>query len=246
MHFIQHDRYLRQIILPEIGKKGQSQLRNSRVLVVGTGGLGSPALYYLAAAGVGTLHIVDDDLVSRSNLNRQILFTEADIGQPKAERACERLRALDVSLNLIPHVQRVDQNNITTLCDGMDIIVDCVDNAASRHVVNKAAVMMDIPLIEAGIYAFDGYLFPILPHQSACFACLRSHSIEKPETPIPVLGATAGILGAMQAGIAIRMLLALPVPTGIKHIYSLVDLSKTSVPVPRDPYCPVCGTLSGT
>lgn len=241
MHINQDNRHLRQTILPDIGEKGQSELRNSSVLVIGAGGLGSPVLYYLAAAGVGTLHILDSDIVSNSNLNRQILFSESDIGYPKAERACMRLRELDSSLNLIPHVKRADHENIAYLCKGMDVVVDCVDNTQTRYIVNHSAVSLDIPLVEAGIYAFDGYVFPILPRQSACYACMDPNADKRPMTPNPVLGATAGVIGAMQAGIAIRILVDLPVPAGIKHIFSLVDLSKTVIHVTRNPNCPVCG-----
>ncbi len=242
MQSIQNDRHLRQIILPEIGLDGQSLLSNSRVLVTGSGGLGGPTLYYLTAAGVGTIHVVDDDVVSITNLNRQILFAEADLGHLKATRACERLSALDSSLNIVPHAVRLNEDNILSLFSGMDLIIDCVDNASTRFLVNKACVELNIPLIEAGISRMDGYLFPIYPHQTACFACANQESSAKPKGPIPVLGAAAGMIGSMQAGIAIRMLLKLPVPAGAKHIYSLTDLSKTTVRIDRNPNCPVCGT----
>ncbi len=238
---IQDDRHLRQIILPEIGLEGQSLLNKARVCVIGAGGLGGPTLYYLTAAGVGTIHIVDEDVVSITNLNRQILFTEADLGKLKAERACERLRALDSSICLVPHSVRLNENNISSLFSGMDLIVDCVDNASTRYMVNKACVDLDIPLIEAGINSMDGYIFPIIPHKTACFECANPRTSSKPKGPIPVLGAAAGMIGAMQAGIAVRMLLKLPVPAGAKHLYSLADLSKVTIPVTRNPLCPVCG-----
>jgi adenylyltransferase/sulfurtransferase len=238
-----HDqRHLRQIILPEIGENGQSKLKNSRVLVLGTGGLGGPALFYLTAAGIGTLHLVDNDVVSLSNLNRQILFTEADIGKPKAAIACERLFAMDSTLCLVPHSVRLDEANVCALVENMDLVVDCVDNAVTREIVNKACVALNIPFVEAGIYGMDGYVFPVVPRQSACFACAsQPRTSRSVQGPIPVLGAAAGMIGAIEAGIAVRMLLNLPVPTGIRHVYSLVDLSKTEIPIPRNPSCPVCG-----
>ena len=212
MQSIQDDRHLRQIILPEIGKQGQSLLHQSRVCVIGAGGLGGPALYYLTAAGVGTIHIVDEDVVSVTNLNRQILFTEADLGKSKAEQACKRLGALDSSVCLVPHAIRLNKSNIKSLFVGMDLIVDCVDNADTRHLVNKGCVDLGIPLIEAGINSMDGYIFPIIPHSTACFECANPEASAKPVGPIPVLGAAAGMIGSMQAGIAVRMLLKLPVP----------------------------------
>jgi len=241
MAYLQDDRHLRQIILPEIGTNGQSLLKKAKIAVVGAGGLGGPTLYYLCAAGIGTLHIVDEDVVSVTNLNRQILFTEADLGKPKAECARARLSALDSTLELIPHSIRLDEDNVLPLFSTVDLVVDCVDNAKTRYMVNQACVKLELPLIEAGIFGMDGYIFPIVPHQTACFACAHPRTQAMSKGPIPVLGAAAGMIGAIQAGIAVRMLLGLPVPIGIKHIYSLTDLSKTSIPTSRNPDCPVCG-----
>jgi molybdopterin/thiamine biosynthesis adenylyltransferase len=237
------ERHLRQIIIPDIGENGQSQLKRARVLVLGTGGLGGPALMYLAAAGVGTLHIVDEDVVALSNLNRQILFTEADIGRAKADCAASRLRAIDSALHIVPHRVRVHDDNARALIDGMDLVVDCVDNAPTRQVINRACVGLGIPFVEAGIGAWDGYVLPVVPKRSACFACATTGDNPRPpKGPLPVLGAAAGMIGAMQAGIAVRMLLGLSVPAGCRHVFSLVDLSCAAIPVPRDPRCPVCGT----
>ena len=240
---IQEDRHMRQTLIEEIGTAGQQRLKAARVLVIGAGGLGGPALYYLAAAGVGSIHIVDTDVVSITNLNRQILYTEADLGRSKAQAACQRLSQLDHTLQLIPHFLQVTQENIDELLSLVDLVVDCVDNAQTRHIVNAGCVRHRLPLIEGGINRFDGYVFPIIPGKTACYACAHPTVNTNADGPIPVLGATAGVIGSMQAATAVRMLCNLPVSAGIRHLFSLVDLSQHAVPVARDPYCPICSGL---
>lgn len=237
------NRHARQILIEEIGEDGQRRLQQARVLVAGAGGLGGPALYYLAAAGVGTIHIVDADIVSITNLNRQILFTEADLGHSKAHAACRRLAQLDHTLRLIPHTVHLTEDNIDALLKQIDLVVDCVDNSQTRHVVNAGCVRHRLPLVEAGINRFDGYVFPIVPGKTACYACMHPMESVRSIGPIPVLGATAGVIGSMQAATAVRMLCDLPVSCGAGHLFSLTDLSQHTVPVLRDPHCPVCGKL---
>lgn len=240
---LQENRHIRQILMEEIGEAGQQRLKQARVLVVGAGGLGGPALYYLAAAGIGIIHIVDTDIVSITNLNRQILYTEEDIGHSKAQVACQRLSQLDHALHLVPHVLQLTQANIDQLLEQVDLVVDCVDNAQTRHVVNAGCVRHRLPLVEGGVNRFDGYIFPIVPGETACYACAHPTVNAKPDSPIPILGATAGVIGCMQAATAVRMLCQLPVASGIRHMFSLVDLSQHAVPVARDPHCPVCSGL---
>lgn len=168
----QRDRYSRHIKIPEIGEEGQQQLLASRALLVGAGGLGSPAGYYLAAAGVGTLGIVDDDVVERSNLQRQILHTDEDVGQPKVESAERRINQLNPDVEVVKHQTRLNDDNVRDLLDGYDIIIDGADNFPTRYTVNEAAMDMGIPIVHGSIFRFEGQVTTFLPNSGPCYKCL--------------------------------------------------------------------------
>ncbi len=242
----QVERYSRQIILREVGGAGQRRLLAARVLVVGAGGLGSPASLYLAAAGVGTVDIVDSDRVELSNLQRQVLHGTEDIGRPKAESAADRLRDLNPECRCQAYNLRLTSENIRDLIERYDLVLDGSDNFPTRYLVNDACVIAGKPLFFAGILGFDGQALTILPGESACLRCVF------PEPPPPglipscaeagVLGTVAGLLGLVQANEALKYLLG----TGelLTDRLLIVDARSSrfhELEVERSPACPVCG-----
>lgn len=240
--------YARQMRLPQVGEAGQQKLRESRILVVGAGGLGSPALLYLAAAGVGTIGIADDDSVDLSNLHRQILYAAQDFGKPKASLAAARLQALNPSVRYVTHQERVSSSNSDRLLEEYDLVLDGSDNFQTKFLLNAACVRAGKPLIAASIYQFEGQLLTVLPEgEGGCLSCLW------PETPaadcvgscadVGVLGAVPGVLGAMQAVEALKMLLELPVPSSSALLtVDLMTGSMHRLRRTRNPLCPVCGS----
>lgn len=242
----QIERYSRQIILPNIGGKGQEKLLSARVLMIGAGGLGSPAALYLASAGVGTLGIVDSDKVELNNLQRQILHSEKDVGAPKVESAKKRLSGINSDVNVVPYHTRLTSENIMGIVKEYDIVVDGSDNFPTRYLVNDACVLAGKPLSHGGIFRYDGQAITILPHKSACYRCLF------PEPPPPglvpscqeagILGAVAGIIGTIQANEALKYILGIEgLLAGRLLIFNALDSSFRMVKVPKDPKCPVCG-----
>ncbi len=242
----QVERYSRQIILREVGGRGQRKLLESRVLIIGAGGLGSPAALYLAAAGVGKLGIVDSDRVELSNLQRQVLHGTADIGKPKAESAREMLQGLNPDVEIEAHHLRLTSENALDLFAEYDLVVDGSDNFATRYLVNDACILSNKPLCFAGILGFDGQALTILPSESACLRCVF------PEPPPPgliptcqeagVLGTVAGLLGLIQANEALRFLLG--AGELLANRLLLVDAFSNSfheIAVERNPDCALCG-----
>lgn len=241
----QIERYSRHIILPHVGGKGQKKLLQSKVLVIGTGGLGSPALFYLAAAGVGTLGIVDDDEISLSNLQRQILHTTPEIGTSKTESAAKKLNAINPDVNIVQHRTRVDTSNIMEILEAYDLVVDATDNFPARFLINDACVMSKKPLIHAGIFRFEGQILTIIPGEGPCYRCLF------PEPPPPglvpgcheagILGCVAGVMGTIQATEAIKVLLDLGEPLiGRMLTFDALEMNFRRITVPRDKNCAVC------
>ncbi|NHK28363.1 HesA/MoeB/ThiF family protein [Parvularcula flava] len=240
----QLERYKRHILLPEIGGQGQQALLDARVLVVGAGGLGCPILAYLAAAGVGHIRLCDDDGVALSNLQRQILFTTDDIGKPKATMAAERLQAINPDCTVEAIEARLTTNNAKELLDGIDLVIEGVDNFDARYALNDACLETGTPFLSAAIGRFDGQvaLFTPGPDQP-CYRCLV------PETPPDaadcetqgVLGAVPGIVGAVAAMEAIRFLTGFGEPlAGHVLIYNGMNATTRRVKLPRDPACPAC------
>ena len=235
-------RYERQILM--IGEEGQSKLSNSSALIVGVGGLGSPVAYYLVAAGVGRVHLVDPGYLEVSNLNRQTLYTSEDIGRPKVLAAAERLSRLNPEVEVIPHAISVDSPEFEELVSEVDVIIDCLDNWPAREVLNRLAVRHRKPLIHAGVARWYGQATTVIPGKTACLACIYPKGM-KSESPIPVVGPTPGVLGAIEAAEAIRVLLGLEPSLAGKLL--VMDLSAGAfevIRVRRRPDCPVCGGLS--
>ena len=234
-------RYERQTLM--IGEEGQERLRSSRALVVGVGGLGSPVAYYLVAAGVGRVHLVDPGYLEASNLNRQVLYTTQDIGRPKVVAAAEKLSKLNPEVEVVPHTIGVESPEFEGLVREADVIVDCLDNWAAREVLNKLAVRHRKPLVHAGVAGWYGQATTVIPGKTACLACVYPKGM-KSETPIPVIGPTPGVLGAVEAAEAIRVLLGLE--PGLAGKLLIMDLAAGAfevVKVRRRPDCPVCGGL---
>ncbi|MGI6558811.1 MAG: HesA/MoeB/ThiF family protein [Limnochordia bacterium] len=240
-------RYNRQLILREVGREGQERLRRARVLVVGAGGLGSPAAYYLAAAGVGTLGIVDSDRVDLSNLQRQILHRTEDLGRPKVESAARALRALNPLIEVKTYPVKLTPANAMETIGGYDVVIDAVDNFPARFLLNDACVLSGTPLVEAGVLRWEGMIMTVLPGRGPCYRCLF------PEPPPPggvpgagevgVMGAIPGVLGVLQALEAIKLIVN--VGEGLAGRLLLFDGLTTSfreVAIERDPACPVCGS----
>src|SRR6266545_5273473 len=239
-------RYSRHLIIPDVGVDGQKRLKNAKVLVVGAGGLGSPALLYLAAAGVGTLGIVEFDVVDESNLQRQIIHGQSDIGRPKAESARDSIREINpfVAVNL--HGERLDSSNVMELFGQYDLIVDGTDNFATRYLVNDACVLLHKPYVWGSIYRFDGQASVFWADHGPCYRCLY------PEPPPPgmvpscaeggVLGVLCASIGSIQVNEAIKVLTGIGEPlVGRLMIYDALEMTYRSVKVNKDPECPVCG-----
>lgn len=225
-------RYERQILMPEIGKSGQQKLLKAKVLVVGAGGLGSPVLTYLAAAGIGHITIADYDIVSESNLNRQFLYGTEDIGKAKGLVAAEKLRSLNPDVDITVVGEEINHINSLDIIRGIDVVIDCVDSVAIRLIVNSACLRQDIPLVEGGVCQFYGYVMSIR-RDSACLCCMDYKDDEK-QSNTPVIGCTAGVIGSLQANECIKILLNIGEPLfskmltydGLRNSFDLVELKK--------------------
>jgi len=239
-------RYSRHLIIPDVGKTGQRRLKNARVLCVGAGGLGSPALLYLAAAGVGTLGIIDFDVVDESNLQRQIIHGQSDVGRSKAVSAMESVREVNPLVNVVLHEERLDSDNALQIFEPYDLIVDGTDNFATRYLVNDACVLLGKPYVWGSIYRFDGQASVFWAEHGPCYRCLY------PEPPPPgmvpscaeggVLGVLCGSIGSIQVNEAIKLITGIGESlVGRLMIYDALDMTYRSVTVRKDPECPVCG-----
>lgn len=252
-------RYSRHLIIPDVGMTGQKRLKNARVLVVGAGGLGSPALLYLAAAGVGTIGIVEFDEVDESNLQRQVIHGQSDIGRPKAVSARESIREINPLVEVVLHDTRLDNDNVKEIFSGYDLIVDGTDNFATRYLVNDAAYFLGIPYVWGSIYRFDGQASVFAPRlrrkdgtgfdvvdDAPCYRCLY------PEPPPPgmvpscaeggVLGVLCASVGSIQSTEAIKLLTGAGEPlVGRLMIYDALEMSYRKLKVRKDPHCALCG-----
>jgi molybdopterin/thiamine biosynthesis adenylyltransferase len=238
-------RYSRQVVLPEVGVNGQQLLRDSTVLIVGVGGLGSPAALYLAGAGLGRLLLTDRDRVERSNLQRQVLYRQADLGRAKLEAAAEALRAFnpDCAVETLPGP--LNDAALAGAVRAPDLVLDCSDNFPTRHAVNAACVAARKPLVSGAAIRFEGQLALLEPARSGgCYACLYPQTGEAQETceEAGVLGPVVGMVGSAQALLALQRLLGIGVEPGRLHLWDALRLSWRSLDIPRDPHCPVCGT----
>lgn len=241
----QATRYARHIILPEIGVEGQLKLLNSKVLLIGAGGLGSPAGIYLAAAGVGTLGIVDADCVDRSNLQRQILHREERIGQFKTKSARETIISINSDIAVIEHQERLGRQNAMSLIKDYDVIVDGCDNFPTRYLVNDACILSKKPLVDGSILRFQGQITVVKPNDGPCYRCIYPKIPTPEEVPscaeAGVLGAIPGIIGTMQALEAIKVILDIgDTLVGRLLIFDGLTLKFRELKVRRDPECVVC------
>jgi adenylyltransferase/sulfurtransferase len=242
-------RYSRHLIIPDVGMVGQKRLKNAKVLVIGAGGLGSPALLYLAAAGVGTLGIAEFDEVDESNLQRQVIHGQSDIGKSKAQSAKESVAETNPYVNVVIHPERLDNDNVMQVFEGYDLIVDGTDNFATRYMVNDAAYFLGIPYVWGSIYRFDGQasvFAPTLAEDAPCYRCLY------PEPPPPgmvpscaeggVLGVLCASIGSIQVNEAIKLITGIGDPAvGQLVIYDALELSWRKLKVRKDPNCALCG-----
>lgn len=246
----QKNRYHRHLLLPEVGEKGQQKLLDSKVLMLGAGGLGSPAALYLAAAGVGTMGIIDMDVVDASNLQRQILHNTERIGVRKVDSAKETIRLLNPDVKVQTYDSRLGADNVLEIIDGYDVIVDGTDNFPTRYLLNDASLLKKIPVVYGAIFRFEGQVSVFNPYQGPCYRCLL------PEPPPPelapscaeagVLGVLPGIIGSLQALEAIKLILDLGDPlVGRLLAYDALEQSFRNFKVQRDPNCPACGPDAG-
>jgi molybdopterin/thiamine biosynthesis adenylyltransferase/rhodanese-related sulfurtransferase len=242
----QRERYSRHILIPEIGLEGQLKLLDAKVLLLGAGGLGSPTALYLAAAGVGTIGIVDDDVVDLSNLQRQVAHSEDRIGVPKVDSAEQAIHEINSDVNVIKYQTRLDASNIMEIIDGYDVIVDGVDNFPTRYLLNDATVRLKIPVVSASILGFDGQLSVFAPYEGPCYRCL--YPTPPPAELAPscgangVLGALPGIMGVLQAIEVVKLVTGSGEPLiGRLLLFEAMSTRFTELKVRRDPNCPICG-----
>ena len=242
----QYMRYSRHLILPEIGEEGQKKLLAAKVLIIGAGGLGSPLGLYLAAAGVGTIGLVDFDVVDLSNLQRQILHTNDEIGKPKLDSAEKRIKAMNPDTRVLKHNTRISSENALEIIKGYDVVVDGTDNFPTRYLVNDACVFLNKPNIYGSIFRFEGQATVFQPKKGPCYRCLY------PEPPPPgmvpscaeggVLGILPGIIGVIQATEAVKLIVGTGEPLiGRLLLYNALDMTFRTLKLRRDKNCPVCG-----
>src|SRR3954466_8445134 len=241
----QRDRYSRHLLLPEVGVEGQQKLLDAKVLLLGAGGLGAPAALYLAAAGVGTLGIVDDDEVDLSNLQRQVIHTTDRIGVPKVDSAEETINAINPDVDVVKHPVRLDASNVIELIEPYDIVVDGLDNFPTRYLLNDASVRLRKPVVSASILGFDGQLSVFKPYGGPCYRCL--YPVPPPAELAPscgangVLGVLPGTMGLLQATEVVKLVLGAGEPlVGRLLLYEALSATFTELKVRRDPECPIC------
>ncbi|RMH38792.1 MAG: molybdopterin-synthase adenylyltransferase MoeB [Deltaproteobacteria bacterium] len=240
----QEIRYSRHTMLPEVGEAGQLKLLDSRVLCIGAGGLGSPSSLYLAAAGVGTIGIIDDDVVDASNLQRQVIHSTDRVGMPKVDSAERTLTGLNPDVKVVGYKARLSSDNVMDVFDGYDVIVDGTDNFQTRYLVNDAALKLGIPVVHASIFRFEGQLTVFPGEGKPCYRCLYPEPPPPEEAPscaeAGVLGVLPGVMGVLQATEAIKLLLGLPTLAGRLLMYDAIGATFRELKLRADPACPTC------
>ncbi|MGI9081456.1 MAG: molybdopterin-synthase adenylyltransferase MoeB, partial [Thermoleophilaceae bacterium] len=241
----QRERYSRHLLVPEIGIEGQLRLLDAKVLLLGAGGLGSPTALYLAAAGVGTLGIVDDDVVDLSNLQRQVAHSNDRIGMSKVDSAEQAIHEINPDVDVAKYQTRLDASNIMEIIEGYDVIVDGVDNFPTRYLLNDASVRLKIPVVSASILGFDGQISVFAPYEGPCYRCL--YPTPPPAELAPscgangVLGALPGVMGVLQAIEVVKLVTGSGEPlVGRLLLYEALSTTFTNLKVRRDPECPIC------
>lgn len=242
----QKSRYARHVRLPEVGEVGQLKLLDSRALVVGAGGLGSPAALYMAAAGIGTIGIIDDDVVDASNLQRQVLHNMDRVGMAKVDSATETLTSLNPDVKVEGHRERLNAANALRIMSGYDVILDGGDNFPTRYLVNDASLHLNVPVVHGSIFRFEGQVSVFLPWESPCYRCIHREAPPPEVAPscaeAGVLGVLPGVIGSIQAMEAIKLLLGIgDTLSGRLMVYDALEQDFTVVKVLRDPECPACG-----
>lgn len=236
------ERYDRQIMIAEIGEGGQEKLKRARVFIAGTGGLGSSAAIYLTVAGVGMIRVVDHDRVELSNLNRQILHWDEDVGKKKAASATEKLKKINHEVKIEAIEETITDANVFQLIAGFDVIVDAMDNLPTRYLLNKAAIEKNIPFFHGAVYGFEGRAMTILPGKTACLRCVYRGDI--PKEKFPVIGVTPAVIGCIQATEVIKYIVG--IGELLKNrllIYDGLDMKFTEFKVKKDPQCEHCGHM---
>ena len=240
----EHERYNRQIIIKEIGEEGQERLKSAKVLIAGVGGLGSPVAINLASAGVGVIRLVDHDRVDFSNLNRQVLHWNEDIGRKKVDSALEKLRKLNPDIKIEAIGETINDSNISQIVDDSDLIVDAMDNLATRYLLNKCAIEKNIPFFHGAVRGFEGRVMTVIPGESACLRCMYRGPV--PAEIFPVIGVTPAVIGAIQATEVIKFIVGSGyLLTNRLLVYDGLKMKFTEFKVRRNPECEQCGHLTG-
>ena len=237
------ERYDRQIMIGEIGQVGQEKLKRSRVVIAGAGGLGSPIAIYLTAAGIGTIRMIDHDQVALSNLNRQILHWEEDIGRKKVDSAKKKLRNLNSAVEIETIAETIMEDNVSQLVDDCDVIVDAMDNLPTRYILNRCAIQKNIPFFHGAVNGFEGRVMTVIPGETACLRCMYRGPV--PQEKFPVIGVAPAVIGIIQATEVIKHLVGIgKLLTNRLLIYDGLKITFSGFKVNRNPNCDHCGSSS--
>jgi len=237
------ERYNRQILIKGIGEEGQARLKQAKVFIAGAGGLGSVTTTYLAAAGVGVIRVVDHDRVELSNLNRQVLHWDEDIGKKKVDSAAEKLKRLNPRVKVVAIEEMITEANISQLVAGFDLIVEAMDNLPARYLLNKVAIERNIPFFHGAVHGFEGRAMTIIPGETACLRCVYRGAIV--EGKFPVIGVTPGVIGCIQATEVIKYIVGIgQLLTNRLLVYDGLNMKFTEFRVKKDPNCEYCGHLA--
>ena len=240
----EQERYDRQIMIAGIGQEGQERLKRSRVVIAGAGGLGSPVAIYLTAAGIGMIRVVDHDRVTLSNLNRQILHWEEDVGRKKVESARTKLRNLNPTVEIQAIAETITEDNVSELVDGCDVIVDAMDNLPTRYILNHCAVAKRIPFIHGAVNGFEGRVMTVIPGETACLRCMYRGLV--PQEKFPVIGVAPAIVGSIQATEVIKYVVGMgDLLTDRLLVYDGLKVTFNEFRLSKNPSCDHCGSLAG-
>ena len=239
----ERERYDRQIMIGEIGQEGQEKLKRSRVVIAGSGGLGSPIAIYLTAAGIGMIRVIDHDQVALSNLNRQILHWEEDIGKKKVDSARTKLSNLNRAVEIEAIEETITEGNVSQLVDGCDVIVDAMDNLPTRYILNRCAIEKNIPFFHGAVNGFEGRVMTIIPGETACLRCMYRGPV--PQEKFPVIGVAPAVIGSIQATEVIKYLVGIgKLLTNRLLIYDGLKVTFSEFTVKKNPDCDHCGSLA--
>jgi molybdopterin/thiamine biosynthesis adenylyltransferase len=240
----ERERYDRQIMMTDFGEDGQEKLKRAKIVIAGIGGLGSAASIYLAAAGVGTIRIIDHDKVELSNLNRQILYGDNDIGKDKAATASEKLNKLNPEVKIEAVKEKITESNVSQLVSGFDLIVDAMDNLPTRFLLNKVALDKNMPFFHGAVQGFEGMVTTIIPGETACLRCVYRGAT--PQQKTPVVGVTPAVVACIQATEVIKYIVGVgKLLTNRLLVYNGLDMQFTELRVKKDPTCEHCGNPGG-